>query len=365
MSTKNTLIVGGGLSGLFLAHRLHLAGHQVTLVEARDSLGGRYGRPSVAQPYSSPGLDFIPASQEHLALLEWLRNQSPIPLSFPIYEHRPQVFGEGRWRPFVGFGEVEFQSVGELSALFCHPSGVDLQPGLEHLTRALIEQLPFAAHTMSEVTSFKVFDGRVNEAIVNGEKSVTADTVIFTPHVVLLNSLLQGENLRAKHRTRLAKMVSWTAVTLELQHASPLVEDSALRFFTSTAKDFEPVVGRVFGNRSKWLCLVPGERALEHEFMGQCLRHIRRQITRAWPQALDIAGQNPATEKILVQANAYGQHSLRTKDTYRFPELSNLYLANHALASIPGDLGSLETVQALETELCGTLNKLPELGASC
>ena len=43
---------------------------------------------------------------------------------------------------------------------------------------------------------------------------------------------------------------------------------------------------------------------------------------------------------------------LRTKETYRFPEISNLYLANHAWRGLPGELGALEPVRALEAELC-------------
>lgn len=348
MSSIDTLIIGGGLTGLFLAHRLHQGGQRVALLEAREALGGRLRRAGAAQTYASNGLDFIPASNENVALLEWVKSVSPIPLQFTIREHRPQVYDEGRWRPFAGFGDVSFQSVTEL-AQFSHTHDIVVEPGFEHLVRALVEQLPFEAQTMCEVTGLKVEGGKVSEVGYNGDKAVKAERVIFTPHPSLLNAFIEGEGLQAKNRTRLAKMQAWTAVILELNHTPALVDDPSIRVFTHSAKEFEPVVGRVFGDCSRWMTLVPGERGAEHEFVGQCIRHIKRQLKRAWPSALDGELQ----EKIFVQANSMGQQSLKTKDNFRFPEISNLYLANHLLATHGGEIGSLELVRDLQSVLLG------------
>lgn len=358
----HTLIIGGGLTGLMLAHRLQKGGHDVSLLEARENLGGRYRR--AGQSFSSPGLDFFAAGKDQLALLEWLKNRSPIALTFQVENHVPQIFDEGKWKPFIGFGETAFQSVSELSALFGHTQHVRLIPGLEQLTRALSEQLPFSAQTMAEVTTLRVKDGKITEAVVNGDKALTAENFIFTGHPTQVNALFEGEDLAGKHRARLAKMQSWSAVTLELKHTPPLAEDDSVRFFASSAKEFEPVVGRVSGETSKWMILVPGDREADHEYTGQCIRHIRRQLKRAWPLALE--GHTTGQEKIYVQANVFGQHSLKTKDPYSFPEISNLYLANHALAGTPGELAALEPVRALEADLISDgSNQLPDLSASC
>ncbi len=114
MSSIDTLIIGGGLTGLFLAHRLHHGGQSVSLLEARPDVGGRSRRPG-SNIFSSSGLDFIPATNENIALLEWVKSVAPIPLNFTVREHRPQLYDEGRWRAFAGFGDAAFLSITELA----------------------------------------------------------------------------------------------------------------------------------------------------------------------------------------------------------------------------------------------------------
>lgn len=339
-SPLDTIVIGSGLTGLLLTHRLHQAGKNVALLEARETLGGRYRRQSL---YSSPGLDFFPATNENIELLEWLKSLAPLPIQFEVQEHRPQLYDEGRWRPFAGFGEVDFQSVTELSH-FSHTHEIFIEPGLEQFVRVLVEQLPVVGEIRHEVTSLKVQDGKISEVIVNGDKSLKAGDVIFTGHPGFLNNLIDGEGLQAKSRTRLAKMQPWTAVTLELTHTPPLADDPSIRIFTHSAKEFEPVVGRVIAERSKWMTLVPAEREAEHEFIGQCIRHIKRQLKRAWPLAME----GNMEEKIFVQSNAYGQQTLKAKEPFKLPEISNLWLANHILASRAGEIGALEAARGVE-----------------
>lgn len=350
-SHYDTLILGGGLSGLLLTHRLHSAGQRVGLIEARETLGGSARRLS--------SVDFFPATNENLDLLEWARSISPLPLHLEVREHRPQLYDEGKWRAFSGFGDSHFTSIDQL-AHFSNPNEIHVEPSLDQLVRALSEQLPIAPNTRSEITGLKVADGRVSEIIVNGEKSITADNVIFTAHPAILNALIEGDGLPAKHRTRFAKMQGWTSVTLELHNTPPIAEDSSIRVFSHNAKEFEPVVGRVLGETSLWMTLVPQDREADHEFVGQCIRHIKRQLKRAWPEALD--GQKD--EKIYVQSNAFGQQSLKSKDPLRVPEISNLYLANHILGSSPGTLGSLETARMIIESIGATGSKDKDIPAN-
>jgi hypothetical protein len=352
MTSYDTIIIGAGLSGLWLAHRLRAAGEKVALVEARETLGGRYRRQNAAQPFGPPSLELYPAEPAVLDLLQWVQGLAPTPLQIETHEHRPRIFDEGKWRNFAGFGETKFESVDQLT-VFGSTSEVAVTPGLEQLVRALVEQLPLEAMTMHEVTAIKVAADGAIEVTSNGDKTIRAPRLIYTAAPIRLNDLISGEALAAKHRTRLAKATTWTAVTLELEHPSPLIEENAVQILSHNSKDFEPIVGRGFGPITRWMTLVNEERGMDHEFIGQTIRHIKRQIKRPWPAAFD----GPVNEKIFVLGQAFGQVALKTKSQTRFPELPNIFLANHALGTIGGALGSLEMARAVETELLG-----PEAG---
>ncbi|MGJ8621957.1 MAG: flavin monoamine oxidase family protein [Yoonia sp.] len=68
MKTK-TLIIGGGLSGLSLAHALQQAGHDYQLIEARDRLGGRIKSLTVGNSHFDLGPSWIWPGQERVAKL--------------------------------------------------------------------------------------------------------------------------------------------------------------------------------------------------------------------------------------------------------------------------------------------------------
>lgn len=343
-----SIVIGGGLTGLILTHRLHSAGHEVLLLEAKDVLGGVYRRPT---------FQFSAASRLNVDLAEWLKTIAPSPLNFQVVEHRPEIFDEGRWRSFAGFGESEHQAITELGHL-SHTHELLWEPGPDQIVRTFKDQLPISAQLNSEVTEIKIHEGSASEVVVNGEKAISADHVFFTGTPIALNHLIQGEGLPAKARTRLAKMTSWTAVILELHHAQPLTELTSVLLFNHGSKEFEPVFGRVNGTISYWVTLIHSERTEEHEFTGQCIRHIKRQLKRAWPTALE----GPQDEKIYVHSAAYGQNSLKTKTHWLFPEVPNLFLAHASLSTQSGFLGAIEAAKGIDDLLTGAaLTNLDEI----
>src|SRR5206468_3028173 len=104
-----------------------------------------------------------------------------------------------------------------------------IEPGLEQITRSLIEQLPIAAKTMSEVTGFECENGKVTSVTINAQDKITGDYFIFTPSSHWLIGLVPNEGFKPANRSRLAKQEAWTAVTMALKHPPMTEVPSAIR----------------------------------------------------------------------------------------------------------------------------------------
>jgi hypothetical protein len=62
---------------------------------------------------------------------------------------------------------------------------------------------------------------------------------------------------------------------------------------------------------------------------------------------------------------AYGQNSLKTKAHWLFPEISNLFLGNHTLASQAGFMGRVEAAKGVLDLISGSeLTALDEAAGS-
>lgn len=67
--TRTVAIVGGGLTGLALAHRLHAAGRAVRLFEGRDRLGGRISSARIGAQWFDLGPSWFWPGQPRMAAL--------------------------------------------------------------------------------------------------------------------------------------------------------------------------------------------------------------------------------------------------------------------------------------------------------
>jgi monoamine oxidase len=158
-----TLIIGGGLSGLALAAALAARGHDFTLIEARDRLGGRI----LTQHHGDAAFDLGPAwfwqGQPRIAAL---LDRLGLP-AFAQHAKGDVLFEDAQGHVQRGRGFAAMQGA------------LRLQGGLGALVDALAARLPAQNLVLNAaVTALSRTDVAITATLANGV-SLTADQVVF------------------------------------------------------------------------------------------------------------------------------------------------------------------------------------------
>src|SRR5712692_6158683 len=81
LAGSSVIVAGAGLAGLSAARRLEGRGAAVTMVEARDRVGGRVWtirEGFAARQHAEAGADLIEQEQEHVLKLAWEVGLAPV-----------------------------------------------------------------------------------------------------------------------------------------------------------------------------------------------------------------------------------------------------------------------------------------------
>jgi monoamine oxidase len=161
-----TLIIGGGLSGLALAHALEVKGHDYLLVEARNRFGGRIKTEQVGDGYFDMGPAWFWPGQPRIAALA-------------------EQFGLEKFEQFYA-GELSFEDEqGHVQRGRGHASmegSWRLKGGLGALTDALADALPEDRKRLdAEVTGLTESGSDVTATFASGETIVAEQVVLALP----------------------------------------------------------------------------------------------------------------------------------------------------------------------------------------
>ncbi|MEZ0393104.1 MAG: hypothetical protein ACAH59_12860, partial [Pseudobdellovibrionaceae bacterium] len=211
----------------------------------------------------------------------------------------------------------------------------------------------------SYVTKFHQEEGsgRISHLTVNGQKTIQAVNYIYCGPIKNLKTLLPEGALNPKAFQKLAKNQYWTAVGLDLLHNHSVTNSNSVHILSGTTQDeLGPCVGvfhpsaEVNGENlqySQWLTFLEDEEAEDTEVVGAALKKIKRQIKRAYPDALE----NLKFERILVVPSYAGNGDLKLSGNLTLPGVENFWVGSAQMNPQRNLLGALLQAELVSSAL--------------
>jgi hypothetical protein len=353
-------IIGSGLSGLCVATALNKISSNTILLDGGDTFGG-FNR-SIPTPLGAMnnGLRFFPEtelSHKAVAFLEMLLMNS---LSAEPVENQPLTYESGTMKPFVGFGSHPPAFYEELS-YFTNPRSLSLKLEPHEWTQILFNNYSGDFSPRSYVTKFHGEGGRIQQLTVNGQKKINVQNVIYCGPIKALAQLLPEDALSHKARGKVSKNQYWTAVCLDLMHSRNVTENTSMHVLNGTTQDdLGPCVGRFYPGTtlpvgdaeetlqySQWMTFVDAEESEDTEVIGAALKKVKRQIKRAFPEALEKLKY----ERILVVPEYAGNGDLRLNANQSLPNYENFWVGSPTISSQKSVIGALLQAELVSAAL--------------
>jgi hypothetical protein len=340
-------IIGSGLSGLCIASALSKVTSNIILLDSADTFGGFNRSVTTTIGPVNNGLRFLPASELSRKAITFLETLLGASLSVVETEIPPVTFEAGGIRPFVGFGDQPPAFYEELS-YFTSPAVSEFSVEPHQWTQLLFNQFSGDFSPRSYVTKFHGENGQIQQLTINGQKKINVQNVIYCGSVKDLTLLLPEDGLSPKARGKLSKNHYWTAICLDLLHPTKITDSSAIHVLNGTTQDdLGPCVGRFFSNYSQWMTFVDNEEAEDAELIGAALKKIKRQIKRAYPDALE----NLLHERILVVPNYAGSGDLKLNGNQTLPNYGNFWIGSQEASPQKNILGALLQAELITSAL--------------
>lgn len=350
----DTLVIGGGLSGLLAAHSLEATGRHVALIEALDTLGGTSRPWTTKAGVIDHGLKVLPANELAHEALNWLEAQLDEKIERTEIEAAPVNYDDGKFKPYVGFGDRASESKVETSAeveAYALHKRLHLSSTPKDWVQRLVSTFTGTVLPQSIATKMIVDDHFVIETIINGTKRISANEVVFAAPPQILPALLGDAVVPPRVRQKILKGDFWTSVNLDLIHSTPVTDSLSVHVLRGANE--EPTIG-VFNPAttdglqvSQWLTLIPRDQVDEEELVAGALKQIKRQVKRAYESAFEHVIQ----ERILVMPGSHGSLAGQFEPTGKLPKIENLWLASQLFNSERNLLGSILQAKRIVAEI--------------
>jgi hypothetical protein len=349
----DSIVIGGGLAGLIAAHQLEGTGRKVALVEGLDVLGGSCRPATTKAGVIDHGFKFIPEVAGVEDTLNWLSDVIGMKIDFEIIEAPPITYDDGKFKPFIGFGDQKVATAHEIDA-YAKARYLKLSSTPKDWVPKLIESFTGELLTQSYVTKMQVDDEFVIDMLINGSKRISGREVLYCANPPQLTRLLPETHVPTKIRQKLLKGEFWTSLNLDLIHDGVVTDSNAVHVLKGANE--EPCVG-IFhppttledgraAQVSQWMTFVPRDITEEPEISASALKQIKRQVKRAYETSLDGLVQ----ERILVNPYSHGELAELLPADGRWPKLQNLWIISNFMDPAKNLLGALrQTRRTLAT----------------
>ncbi len=340
----DTLVIGAGLAGLIAANALEASGRNVVLVESSDHIGGASRMGSTLAGPIDHGLKLIPDNEAAHAALDWLETVISEKIDRTIIEAAPVNYDDGKFKPYVGFGDSAVTTSSEIEAYALHRR-LKLSSTPMNWVAKLGELFSGTLLTQSQVTKMAIEDGFVIESIINGAKRISAREVVFAGAPNTLIPILPEGALAPRIRQKLLRGDFWTSVNLDLIHKEIITDSQSVHVLKGANE--EPTVGLFHSpyisedgrtlQVSQWCTLIPRDQIDEEEQVAGALKQIKRQLKRAYESALDGIAQ----ERILVSPASHGSLIGAFDAPGRLPKIANLWLTSSFFSDQRNTVGTI------------------------
>lgn len=349
-------IIGSGLTGLSIAAALSRETNNIALIEGADVPLGVNKKVNFPNGPINNGLRFVPDSVLSEKALDFLENLLNTKLIADVTENAPITYESGNFKTFLGFGDNPPPFYEEL-AYFTSSKHINLALEPYQWTQLLFEKFKGDFLPRSYVTKFHQDGNSVTHVTINGSKTLHARNFIFAGTVRDLGILLPEDAISIRARSKLSKNTYWMALCLDICHGKPVTESAAMHVLNGTTQDeIGPCVGRFLpvtevGTEklqvSQWMTFIEQEITEDSEVVGMALKKIKRQIKRAYPEALD----NLKSERIFVAPYIAGNGDIKLSANLTIPELENLWVASATVNEQKNLVGALLQAEMIVASL--------------
>lgn len=340
------VIYGATLEGLLTGYYLHQKGFKTLVLEASDKAGKFFSsiensKTSIHSLFTAPLYD-----ENTVRFFNWIKNHFAFDnLEISKKSLPPTTFEKGHFEPFVGFGENAPKEVDFLQD-FLFADRLESSPLVNDWIKAIATS-GLEIRYNSNLTAVNVVDGKISDITINDKDSLIPENFIFAENPVDLIEFFENETtgaqfVNAKALARLSKGTFWSTLQLSLAHNAPVTDKEEIHVLYGTQKNPVVSIGRFQGKTSQWISFISSDAQDINEEGVQTLKEMKRQIKRAYPEALD----NLEFEKIALWPKTHGYIELKSKQFGQLEGIENIGIcSNHLVEHTNPFIGSLAAVQ--------------------